>query len=189
MIERSLVLIKHDGVYRELIGTIINRFERVGLKITAMKIAMANEKLAKEHYKVDEEWARNVFEKTKKTYETERRKFEHRNHVEFGKMIQKWNVSFLKEGPVVAMILEGPSAIEIVRKIVGNTEPKQAMPGTIRGDYAVLESYKLADTKSRVLRNLVHASDSVKNAEKEIKLWFNENEIYEYSKELDKHFR
>jgi len=188
MIERSLILVKHDGVVRGLIGEIVRRLERTGLKIVAMKMVWADENLAKKHYKLDEEWAKNVFEKTKKAYEAKGEKFEFSDPIKYGEMIQSWNINFLKEGPVVAMIIEGPHAVEIIREMVGNTEPKQAMPGTIRGDYAKVESYALADVKKRVTRNLIHASDSKENAEHEISLWFTPKEIHSYNKELDKHF-
>jgi nucleoside-diphosphate kinase len=185
--ERSLVLIKHDGVTRGLIGKIISRIEDIGLKIVAMRMVLADEELAKNHYQLDEDWARNVFEKTKKVKEADGSQFPYKDHMEYGKLIQSWNINFLKEGPVIAMILEGPHAIEIIRKIVGTTEPRQSPPGTIRGDFAMVESYALADNKKRVTRNLIHASDSPKNAEREIALWFNNSEIYHYPKELDKH--
>ncbi len=188
MIEKSLILVKHDGVSRGLVGEIIGRFEKVGLKIVGMKMLLADENMARKHYKVDKDWAKNVFEKTKITYEKEGKNFAFTNPLEFGKLIQGWNVKFLKEGPVIAFVVEGPSAVEIVRKIVGNTEPKQASPGTIRGDFAMIESYMLADKKQRVLRNLVHASDSKENAEREMQLWFSEDEIYDYEKDLDKYF-
>ncbi len=185
--ERTLILIKHDGVARGLIGRILTRIEDIGLKVTAMKMIWADEHLAGNHYFLDEEWARNVYEKTKKTREAAGEEFPFSNHMEYGGMIQSWNKKFLQEGPVVAIIAEGPHAIEIVRKIVGSTEPRQASPGTIRGDFAMTESYALANDKERVLRNLVHASDSVNSAEREISLWFKPEEIHSYSKELDKH--
>ncbi len=94
----------------------------------------------------------------------------------------------LIEGPVIALILEGPHAIEIVRKMVGTTEPRQSPPGTIRGDFAMIESYQLSDSKNRVLRNLIHASDSKETADREINLWFSNNEIHSYKKDLDRHF-
>lgn len=187
VVERTLVLIKPDGVARNLIGEIINRFEKIGLKIIGMKMVWADEALAKKHYVLDETWARNVFEKTKKTRETEGSPFPYKDHMEYGGMIQKWNSDFLQEGPVVAIVMEGPHVIEIVRKMVGSTEPRQATPGTIRGDYAMTESYTLANTKGRVLRNLIHASDSVETAEREIFTWFSKQEIHSYKKELDKH--
>ena len=188
MLEKSLVLVKHDGVVRGLIGKIIGRLEETGLKIIGLKMIWADEKLAKNHYVVEEEWARNVFEKSKKTHEMEGKKFEYNDSMKFAAMIQKYNVDFLMEGPVIAMVVEGPNAIEIIRKIIGNTEPRQAAPGTIRGDYIMIESYAVADKKKRVVRNLVHASDSVKNAEREIDLWFEDNELHNYRKELDRHY-
>ena len=89
-------------------------------------------------------------------------------------------MDFLTQGPVVAIVLEGHHAIELARKLIGNTEPRQALPGTIRSDFASTESYPLADTKSRVLRNLVHASDSIENAKREISLWFSPEELHSY---------
>lgn len=188
VVERTLVLIKPDGVVRSLAGKIISRFEETGLKIIGMKMVWADETLAKKHYQLDEVWARNVFEKTKKTKEAEGQPFPYKDHMEYGGMIQSWNSKFLQEGPVIAIVLEGPHAIEIVRKMVGSTEPRQASPGTIRGDYAMTESYALANDKSRVLRNLIHASDSIETANREIAIWFEKNEIHSYSKDLDKHF-
>ena len=186
--EKTLILIKHDGVVRGLIGKIIERIENTGLKIVAMKMIWADETLAKKHYKLDEEWAKKLFERTKTTHEKEGKPFKFKDHMEFGSLIQKWNMTFLREGPVIAIVTEGPHAIEIVRKIVGHTEPRQAMPGTIRGDFASVESYELSNENQRVLRNLIHASDSPSNAEHEIALWFSPNELHKYKKDLDKHF-
>lgn len=186
--EKTMVLIKHDGISRNLVGKIISRFEETGLKIVGMKMILADEELAKKHYFLDEKWAKSVFEKTKAAYEKENKTFEFKDPIEFGKQIQSWNVNFLREGPVIAIILKGPHAIEIVRKFIGSTEPKQSPPGTIRGDFAMIESYALADKKNRVIRNLVHASDSPSSAEREISLWFSPDEIYDYKKEIDKFF-
>lgn len=188
MIEKSLILIKPDGVQRGLIGKIIARFEDVGLKIVAMKMIQPTEDLAKNHYQLDEQWAKNVFDKTKLAYEKESKPFKYKTHLELGKTIQQWNMNFLQEGPVVALVIEGPHAIELVRKMVGSTEPRQASPGTIRGDFASVESYALADKKARVLRNLIHASDATATAEREISLWFQKHELHNYKKDLDKHF-
>ena len=186
--EKTFVLIKPDGVIRSLTGKIISRFEEAGLKIIGMKMLKADKKLAQKHYPLDEEWAKKVFEKTKSANEKEGRQFPYKDPIEFGSLIQSWNINFLQESPVIAIALEGPHAIEIIRKMIGPTEPKQASPGTIRGDYAMFESYEIANSKSRVLRNLVHASDSKETAEKEISLWFKDSEIHSYPKELDKHF-
>jgi len=186
--ERTLILIKHDGIARSLIGKIVSRIEDTGLKIVAMKMVWADDSTTMKHYQLDEVWAKNVFEKTRITHEKLGKPFPHKNHLEFGMMIQKWNSDFLKEGPVVAIVAEGPHAVEIVRKMIGATEPRQAAPGTIRGDFAGVESYALADAKQRVLRNLMHASDTPENAQREISLWFKESELYHYTRDLDKHF-
>lgn len=187
MIERTLILIKPDGVTRGLIGKIISRFEDMGIKVIGMKMVWVDENFAQEHYRLEEEWAKNVFMKTKITHEKEGKKFPYKDHMEFGKMIQKWNMDFLREGPVVALVLESPHAVEIIRKMVGSTEPRQAVPGTIRGDFASVESYAVANEKERVLRNLIHASDSIENAAREIALWFNPDELHSYKKEMDRH--
>lgn len=180
MIEKSLVLIKPDGVKKGIIGKIISRIEETGLKICAMKMICASEELAKNHYKLDEEWAKNVFNKTKTTYEKEGKNLPYNDHMELGQTIQSWNMKFLKEGPVIAMVIEGPHAIELIRKLVGSTEPRQAAPGTIRGDFASIESYAIADSKQRVIKNLIHASDSPENGKREISLWFSPEEVHAY---------
>ncbi|MEK6926857.1 MAG: nucleoside-diphosphate kinase [Nanoarchaeota archaeon] len=186
--EHTLVLLKPDAVQRNLIGKLISRFEDSGLKITGMKMVWATEELAKKHYHLDEVWAQQVYDKTKAGYEKEGKKFPYKDHLDIGKTIQSWNMRFLREGPVVALVIEGPHAVEIIRKMVGSTEPRSAQPGTIRGDFAMIESYALADKKQRVLRNLIHASDTPENAEREIQLWFGDSELHKYTKELDKHF-
>lgn len=185
--ERTLILIKPDSVVRSLVGEILTRFEKTGLKIIGMKMVWADEKLAKQHYVLEEAWAKNVYEKTKAAHEKEGKPLPYKNHMELGERIQSWNAKFLQEGPVVALVLQGPHAIEIVRKMVGATEPRQAAPGTIRGDYAMTESYALADNKARVLRNMIHASDSKETAEREIAVWFGKGELHSYGKDLDKH--
>lgn len=187
-LDRTLILLKPDAVQRGIIGKIIDRFESTGLKVVGMKMVWADEDRAKSHYPLDEEWARNVFDKTKKVYDQEGKEMEYKDHMEFGETIQSWLRKFISEGPIVAMVLEGPHAIELGRKLLGATEPKSALPGTIRGDFASVESYQMADKKKRPVRNLVHASDSKENAEREISIWFSQQEIFSYKKELDKHF-
>lgn len=154
MIERTLVLLKPDAVQRGFCGEITKRFEKVGLKIVGMKMKHPDENFAKKHYR--EELA-------------ERR----------GELVRKINVDFLQEGPVVALALEGVEAIEIVRKMVGSTEPKAALPGTIRGDFCHV-SYSHADKKKSVVRNVVHASADKKDAELELNLWFKPEELHSY---------
>ena len=163
MIEQTLVLLKPDAVQRAFVGEIITRFEKAGLKIAAMKLVHANEELAKSHY----------------TEELAQRRGEH---------IRAYNINFLLEGPVVAVVLEGLHAIEIVRKMIGPTEPKAAPPGTIRGDYAHM-GYAYSDAKKTVVRNLTHASADKNDAEREIKVWFKPSEIFKYKTVHDIHLQ
>jgi nucleoside-diphosphate kinase len=178
--EKTLVLIKPDGVKKSISGQIISRLESTGLKIVAIKMLWADENLASQHYYLDEEWAQGLYKKTKDSYDNEGRKMKHKDPISLGKHIQTGLIDFIKEGPVIAIVLEGTHAIEIVRKLVGSTEPRSASPGTIRSDFASTESYPKADLNSRAVRNLIHASDSLENAKREISLWFSPDEIHNY---------
>lgn len=185
MIEQTLLLIKHDGVLRGLIGEIVGRFERVGLKVCALKMLMADEALARHHYQATPAWTKAVAEKTRKGC-WEKGIILKETDQQIADRIVQWNTTYLREGPVVAIILEGLHAVELCRKLTGHTEPRQALPGTIRGDFAY-DSYVLGDAKQRPLRNLVHASSSPEEAIREIGLWFRKREIYNYSTPHEKH--
>jgi len=159
--EKTLVLVKPDGMVRQLVGKIIMRFEDAGLKIIAMKMVWVDDDFARKHYRdeldvrykdVEERYGRNV-----------------RNEL----------VKYLKEGPVIAMVLEGVDGIAVVRKIVGATYPNEALPGTIRGDFAHI-SKDFANTKNVMVRNLIHASADAKDAEIEIGVWFEKEEMHTY---------
>jgi len=176
MIERTLVLIKPDAVQRALIGEIITRFERSGLKIIGMKMVYPDEKKAGEHYADDEEWLRSVGEKTLKSYEAKGLKLG-RTALEQGRLIRKQLMDFLRMSPVVCLAIEGHNAVAHIRKAVGSTAPADAAPGTIRGDYA-FDSYRLADSSSRPIQNLIHASDSAQNGDREIAIWFKKDELH-----------
>lgn len=180
MIEQTLVLIKPDGVKKGLIGKIVARLEDTGLRVCAMKMIWPDDKLAKNHYPLEEQWAKSVFKKAKTTAEREKRKFEHKDHMKFGERIQSALREYIRESPVVAIVIKGPHAVGIVRKLVGNTEPRQAIPGTIRADLASVESYEISDAQNRAIKNLIHASDSIESAKREISLWFTPKEIHEY---------
>ncbi|MBS3140165.1 nucleoside-diphosphate kinase [Candidatus Woesearchaeota archaeon] len=160
MIERSLVLIKPDGVQRALLGKIISRFEDVGLKIIGMKMMQIDEAFAKKHY-----------------FDVAQRR---------GEAVLQRMLKVLTEGPVVAMVLEGLHAPEIVRKMVGATEPRTAAPGTIRGDFA-MHSFEHTDREQRGVKNTVHASGNAQEAEIEIALWFKKNELYNYKNVHEAH--
>lgn len=140
--ERTFVMIKPDGVQRGFVGEIINRFEKKGLKIVAMKLVSVSKELAEKHYGVHK-----------------------------GKPFFKPTVDYIISSPVVAMVLEGNNVINIVRNMMGKTNPQEASPGTIRGDYAQF-----------IGRNIIHGSDGPETAEFEINLWFKPEEIAKYKK-------
>lgn len=147
--ERTFVMIKPDGVQRGIIGEIISRFEKLGLKLIGMKFVHVDRNFSKKHYS---------------------------DHIK--KPFYPGLEDLLVSGPVVGMVWEGSSAISLIRKVVGSTEPAGAAPGTIRGDYAHM-NYKRADGKGIALPNLIHASDSLEGAEKEIGLWFSEQDLFD----------
>lgn len=139
--ERTFVMIKPDGVQRRLVGKIIERFERAGLKIVAMKFIEVSKEMAEKHYEIHK-----------------------------GKPFYEGLIKYITSSPVVAMVIEGENVIERVRTLVGSTDPQKAMPGTIRGDFC-----------QHIGRNIIHASDGEETAEKEIALWFSDDEIVDYS--------
>lgn len=184
--ERTVVLLKPDAVARGIVGEVISRFEKMGLKIAAMKMAWVDEELVKKHYPVErEEFLRGMGEKTLKTYEEYGKdageELGTKDALEIGKMVQSWNVEFLKSGPVIAMLLEGHNAISNVRQMVGSTIPTFATPGTIRGDYST-DSPLLANQRKRAMKNLIHASGNKEEAKYEEELWFRADEIYHYKR-------
>ncbi|BFD25282.1 MAG: nucleoside-diphosphate kinase [Candidatus Parcubacteria bacterium] len=176
--ERTLVILKPDSVQRSLVGELVHRLERTGLKITAMKMAMATEDQCWTHYNKDEAWFLKKGANIIKNREDLGLPIE-KDAEEYGKDIIRGLVAFMTSGPVVPLIFEGNQAIGIVKKIVGGTEPLTSEVGTIRGDYT-LDSYELSSFDDRAVRNLIHCSDSVLEAEREIKLWFKEEEILNY---------
>ncbi len=159
--ERTLVLVKPDGVKRHLVGKIISRFEDAGLKIVAMKMVWADETFARKHYG-------NELDERYKDVE-----------IKFGRNVRNELVKYLKEGPIVAMVLEGVECIRVVRKMVGATYPSESPAGTIRGDFAHV-SKDFANANNIMVKNLIHASEDKPNADKEIALWFSGKEIHNH---------
>jgi nucleoside-diphosphate kinase len=143
--ERSLVLIKPDAIQRGLAGEIISRLERKGLKIVAMKMLHMDKNLAQRHYAI------------------------HKGKAFFDDL-----VSFITSSPLIAIVFQGKNAVEIIRQMMGETDPAKAPSGTIRGDFGI-----------DIGHNLVHGSDSLENASKEINLFFSAEEIFNYDRELD----
>lgn len=184
--EKTLVLIKPDGVKRGLVGEIIHRFERAGLKPVAMKMVWVDEKLVDKHYPNErDEFIRGMGQKTLDNYkDLGIDPMEHagtNDPHKIGLMINAWNKELLTSGPVVAMVLEGNHAITNTRRIVGPTLPSMASPGTIRGDLS-LDSSALANEKKRAIKNLIHASGNEDEAKLEIDLWFDSSEIHTYKR-------
>jgi nucleoside-diphosphate kinase len=159
--EKSLILLKPDAIDRGLVGEIITRFERAGLKLAGLKMVQAKKEHAEKHYTEDLAIRR-------------------------GQHVRDLMIEMITSGPIVAMVLEGVEAVEIVRKMVGTTEPKSAAPGTIRGDYSHV-SFKHADSKKIGVYNLIHASGSVEEAPQEIAVWFKEEELLDHKPNYTKH--
>ncbi len=180
--ERTLVIIKPDGVQRSLIGEIVKRYERVGLKMIALKMLVPTEKMAIKHYYEvgGDAWLEEVGRKAAASYEKKGLKSPFATFKENGIAIMKANAKYLSSGPVIAMVWQGNQAVALVRKITGGTEPLSSDVGTIRGDYT-LDTYQMADLDQRSIRNLIHASGTTEEAEKEIPIWFKEEEILKYN--------
>lgn len=179
--ERTLVIIKPDGIQRTLIGEIIKRYERVGLKLLGLKMLIPTEEMAIKHYYEvgGDAWLEEVGRKAAASYEKKGMKSPFATFKENGIAIMNANAKYMSSGPVIAMVWGGNQAVALVRKITGGTEPLSSDMGTIRGDFT-LDTYQMADVDQRSIRNLIHASGLVEEAEKEIPIWFNENEILNY---------
>jgi len=177
--ERTLVIVKPDGVQRSLVGEITKRFEQVGLKLIALKMNVPREKQIEEFYTLDPRWRKVTGEKTIEGYTSRGLKPPSEDPLEITAVILKNLMKYMTSGPVVFMVWQGAHCVEIVRKVTGGTEPRSTDVGTIRGDY-VLDSYQMADTDGRAVRNLIHASGSIEEAENEIKHWFSQDELIDY---------
>jgi nucleoside-diphosphate kinase len=181
--ERTLLIIKHDGVARGLMGEIIKRVERTGLKLIALEFLNSTQDLGENHYPRSEKWLSKVGNRTLGDYQNKgldaKEILGTNDPIEIGRMVKKWLVDYLSVGPVLAMIWEGPQSVKIVRKIAGDTIPANALPGTIRGDFG-FDDPELANKHNRPIYNLVHASGEVAEANEEIALWFTGKEVHNY---------
>jgi len=162
--ERTLGIIKPDAVRRGIVGEILGRVERVGLKITALKMIQPDDALAQAHYTWEDIGARH------------------------GEAVWKRLHAFLCSGPVVAFVAEGPSAVAVLRKLSGATEPLQAAPGTIRGDYCH-QNFALSTEAQQSIRNVIHASADPEDGERECRLWFKEEETVSYKRNDEEEHR
>lgn len=177
--ERTFVIIKPDGVQRSLIGEVVRRFERVGLKLVGLKFGVPDAEQVEKHYTLDPEWKKKVGEKAIASYEKKGQTPPVSDPVKIGDMVVDRLKKYMTSGPVVMMAWQGAHSVELVRKLVGGTEPRSSDVGTIRGDY-VLDSYMIADSDDRAIRNLIHASGSVEEAQQELALWFSDEELVNY---------
>jgi nucleoside-diphosphate kinase len=183
--ERTYVMVKPDGVRKGLIGEIIHRFEQRDLKIVALEMTQPLYEQMDNHYPKKEEWITRLGEKTKTTYE----KYGYDLVADFGTddtskigpEVRKWLISFMMSAPVVKMIVQGVHAVDVVRKIAGDTMPYKADMGTIRGDFSI-DSPALANKEKRAVTNIVHCSETPEEAEHEIKHWFGDAVAYDYKR-------
>ncbi|GHU08997.1 nucleoside-diphosphate kinase [Alphaproteobacteria bacterium] len=187
--QRTFVMIKPDGVMRGLVGEIIHRFEKAGLRIVALKMLIPTEELARKHYpSSDERWVARLGDKGLSTLDTlgldAIKTFGTDDRAELGGMVVEGLVKYFQSGPVVPMIIEGVQAINMVRKLVGDTLPFKADAGTIRGDFSV-DSPAIANVEKRAIHNIIHASETADEAANEIKLWFGDDAGSEYSLAAD----
>jgi len=176
--ERTLIILKPDAIQRTLVGEIIKRIERTGLKFTSMKRTLATEDQCWKHYNKDDEWYQKKGERMVNDRKENNLPIE-KEAIEYGKDIIRTVVGYITCGPVLVAVVEGHGATTIVKKIVGSTEPVTSDIGTIRGDFTI-DSYGLSALDNRAVRNLIHCSENWEEAEKEIAIWFEEKEIMNY---------
>lgn len=183
--ERTLVFLKPDGVQRGLVGEVIRRFEQTGLKLIGMKMLWPDRTLLDRHYPNDVGFLTTIGGKTKDAFATYgldvKKETGTSDPQEIGAQVRGWLIEYVSSGPVVAFVLEGIHAVSAVRKLVGDTLPFRAAPGTIRGDYSI-DSPTVANLMKRPVRNLIHASGSTEEADAEIPLWFKESELFDYDR-------
>lgn len=176
--ERTFVILKPDSIQRSLIGEIIQRIERSGLKLIALKFARASEDQCWAHYNKDDAWFTEKGEKFVANLKASGATID-KEPIEYGKDIVRALVKFMTSCPLVMMIWEGNQSVAIVKKLVGGTEPATSDVGTIRGDLT-LDTYELSNRDNRAVRNLIHCSDKPEEAIREIDIWFKPEEIMSY---------
>jgi len=183
MIQKTLVLLKPDAVKRGIVGEILHRFERAGLKMVAVKLTQSDRELAAKHYQKDDVWAEKVgkirLEDCVKYNISVTDLYGTDDPTKIGHMVNEYNFDFLTSGPVLAMVFEGVNAVKRIRDIVGFTIPSEAAPGTIRGDFG-LDSAYTSMIRKRTIYNFIHASGTVDEAKDEIDLWFKADEVLSY---------
>jgi nucleoside-diphosphate kinase len=181
--EQTMVLIKPDGVKRGLIGEVISRIEKRGLKIVSLEMIWAKREQVDKHYPKDRKWITRVGQKTLASYKkygiNTRKEMGTEEPFAIGKMVRGWLLDYLTSGPMVKIVVKGNHAIEMVRKMAGNTMPAQAELGTIRGDFSV-DDPGIANREKRAVYNILHISETPEEASHEIKFWFAIEDIFDY---------
>lgn len=183
--EKTVFIIKPDGVKRGLIGEIISRIEKRGLKIIALDMVLASKEEMDSHYPKDEAWIKRLGEKSLANYEkygiSPKEKLGTNDPAKLGEMIRGWVLDYMTSGPIVKGVVSGVHAVDMVRKICGNSLPNLADMGTVRGDYSV-DSAISANLNKRAVRNIIHASENQEEANNELDLWFEKKEIHDYKR-------
>lgn len=186
--EKTLVLLKPDAVKRGLVGEIVSRIEQRGLKIIAIDMISASEDLIDKHYPKDKKWITRLGNKTLGTYEKygidAKKELKTEDPEKIGQLVRSWLMEYMTSGPMVKIVVEGIHAIDMVRKLAGDTFPYKAEMGTIRGDYSV-DSPVLANLGKRSVHNLIHASETKEEAKNEIELWYDKDDIHSYERSGD----
>jgi len=185
MNERTLVLIKPDAILRGIVGEIIHRFEKVGMKLVGLKMIQAERETLEKHYFKDEKWLKEKGELFKKKLGLP----EDSDPIEAGKTIVEGLIKDMQFSPIIALVLEGHNAVHTVKRLTGPTNIDEAMPGTIRGDFSH-DTFGLANKSGRPNLTIIHATDNINEAQKEIDFWFSPDELHSYTKpEESVHYR
>ncbi|MBI5466085.1 MAG: nucleoside-diphosphate kinase [Candidatus Kerfeldbacteria bacterium] len=183
--ERTFVMLKPDGVKRGLTGEIIRRIEQRGLKVVALQMFQPSVEQIDDHYPKNSKWIERLGEKTLTTYAKygydAREELGTDDKAAIGKMVRQWLVEYMTSAPLVKMVVQGVHAVDMVRKLAGNTMPSAAEMGTIRGDYSV-DSAAAANKDKRAVHNIIHASETPEEAEHEIAHWFTPEDVYTYKR-------
>jgi len=183
--ERAFLMMKPDGVMRGLTGEVLNRVERCGLKIVALKMFWATKDQIDNHYPKDDKWLERIGDKTMENYERYgydlKKELGTDDKKKIGLMVRGWLKDYLTSAPMVKMVIEGPHAVDLIRKLAGNTIPAQAEMGTIRGDFSA-DSAAYANRDKRAIHNIIHASETPEEAKHEISFWFEPEDIHDYQK-------
>jgi len=189
--ERTLVLVKPDGVKRGLMGEVIRRIEQRGLKVVAIQLVKPPVGQIDDHYPKDQKWISRLGEKTLATYEKygydPMKELKTSDPAAIGKQVRTWLIDFMTSGPIIKMVVEGVHAVDMVRKMTGATVPALADMGTIRGDFSV-DSAASANRDKRAIFNIIHASEVPEEAKLEINHWFTPEEIHSYDRTDDSVF-